>query len=279
MQAGNTSVIGFLEGKNVFVFDTETTGLPDRVPGGKWGTSSEYWSYTMNSKYENSRIVSIAWAFIQSFDKLVLDGENIQHFIRYPEGFTNIPTTHIHGISYERATNEGIPFNDIFENCGLYEKLANAEYIIAHNVNFDIHILLNELYRLSRCNEPNSSEGSQNLTPKPQGLSEGSQNLTPKPQGLSDQRSICTEKACEVIRHIENLMAKGHCICSGELGRNICKLEYKTRGWGGSGNPSRGYKMPKLVELYKHFYGCEFDNAHNADGDVRALLRCLSKMP
>ena len=74
-------------------------------------------------------------------------------------------------------------------------------------------------------------------------------------------------------------MAKGHCICSGELGRNICKLEYKTRGWGGSGNPSRGYKMPKLVELYKHFYGCEFDNAHNADGDVRALLRCLSKMP
>ena len=265
MQAGNTSVIGFLEGKNVFVFDTETTGLPDRVPGGKWGTSSEYWSYTMNSKYENSRIVSIAWAFIQSFDKLVLDGENIQHFIRYPEGFTNIPTTHIHGISYERATNEGIPFNDIFENCGLYEKLANAEYIIAHNVNFDIHILLNELYRLSRCNEPNSSEGSQ--------------NLTPKPQGLSDQRAICTEKACEVIRHIENLMAKGHCICSGELGRNICKLEYKTRGWGGSGNPSRGYKMPKLVELYKHFYGCEFDNAHNADGDVRALLRCLSKMP
>jgi len=279
MQAGNTSVIGFLEGKNVFVFDTETTGLPDRVPGGKWGTSSEYWSYTMNSKYENSRIVSIAWAFIQSFDKLVLDGENIQHFIRYPEGFTNIPTTHIHGISYERATNEGIPFNDIFENCGLYEKLANAEYIIAHNVNFDIHILLNELYRLSRCNEPNSSEGSQNLTHKPFGLSEDSVNLTHKPFGLSDQRSICTEKACEVIRHIENLMAKGHCICSGELGRNICKLEYKTRGWGSSGNPSRGYKMPKLVELYKHFYGCEFDNAHNADGDVRALLRCLSKMP
>ena len=148
MQSENTSVIGFLEGKNVFIFDTETTGLPDRVPGGKWGTTSEYWSYTMNSKYENSRIVSIAWAFVQSFDKLVLDREQIHHFIRYPEGFDSIPTTHIHGISYELATNEGIPFNDIFENCGLYEKLIHSDYIIAHNVNFDIHILLNELYRL-----------------------------------------------------------------------------------------------------------------------------------
>ena len=260
MQTENTSVIGFLEGKNVFVFDTETTGLPDRVPGGKWGTTSEYWSYTMNSKYENSRIVSIAWAFVQSFDKLVLDREQIHHFIRYPEGFDSIPTTHIHGISYELATNEGIPFNDIFENCGLYEKLIHSDYIIAHNVNFDIHILLNELYRLVMCNTPNSSD-------------QGSVGRCNTPNS-SDQGSVGNTKAIEVIRHIENLMTMGKCICSGELGRGICKLEYKSKGWG-----SRGYKMPKLVELYKHFYGCEFDNAHNADGDVRALLKCLSKMP
>lgn len=36
--------------------------------------------------------------------------------------------------------------------------------------------------------------------------------------------------------------------------------------------------MPKLVELYMHFYGDEFDDAHNADGDVKALVKCLCKM-
>jgi DNA polymerase III epsilon subunit-like protein len=221
------SVIGFLEGKNVFVFDTETTGLPERVPGSKWGSSNEYWSYKMNSKYDSARIVSIAWAFVQSFDKLALEGERISHYIRLPEGFNSIPTTHIHGISYEQAINEGIPFNDIFENCGLYDKLIHTEYIIAHNVNFDVHILLNELFRLN------------------------------------------TDKARKVISHIENIMASGHCVCTGELGRNICKIQYK----------SRGYKMPKLVELYRYYYGCDFDNAHNADGDVKALLQCLCKMP
>ena len=37
------SVISFLEGKNVFIFDTETTGLPDKDPGSRWGTASEFW--------------------------------------------------------------------------------------------------------------------------------------------------------------------------------------------------------------------------------------------
>ena len=36
---------------NTTVFDTETTGLPQRAPGGKWGTASEYWDYSMNEKY------------------------------------------------------------------------------------------------------------------------------------------------------------------------------------------------------------------------------------
>jgi hypothetical protein len=51
------SVISFLEGKNVFIFDTETTGLPDRVPGSRWGTASEYWDYRMSEKYRSARIV------------------------------------------------------------------------------------------------------------------------------------------------------------------------------------------------------------------------------
>lgn len=245
--SSSKSVIDFLEGKNVFVFDTETTGLPDRVPGAKWGTSSEYWNYTINEKYERSRIVSIAWAFVRSFDKVVVGNETIQHYIRYPDGFNDIPTTHIHGISFETALRQGIPFCDIFENCGLYENLMRVDYIVAHNVNFDVHILLNELHRLD------------------------------------------TDNATNAIRHILNLLSLGRCICTGELGKDICKLEYKSKFKPNVSNQDtdikldtnkkfKRYKMPKLVELYKHFYGCEFEDAHNAEGDVRALLKCLQKM-
>jgi len=242
-----SSVIDFLDGKNVFIFDTETTGLPERVPGAKWGTSGEYWSYAMNEKYRQSRIVSIAWAYVRSFDKLILDGEiaSIQHYIRYPEDFTDIPTTHIHGISFDTAIRTGVPFCDIFENCGLYEKLMESDYIIAHNVNFDIHILLNELYRLASV------------------------------------------KANEVIKHIANIMFLERCICTGNLGKDICKLNYKSKYsetanyTASSINLSKKpkiYKMPKLVELYNHFYGCDFENAHSAEGDVSALLKCLAKL-
>ena len=249
------SVISFLEGKNVFIFDTETTGLPDKVPGAQWGSPSEYWDYRMNNKYRNARIVSIAWVYVQSFDKLILESEikSIQHYIRYPEGFNEIPTTHIHGISFEKAVSSGTPFCDIFENCGLYNKLLNADYIIAHNVMFDIHILLNELSRLG------------------------------------------TYKSNEVINHIQSLLLLGKCICTGVLGKNICKLEYKSRFGNtntlltntkveGNSNANKKikqekkYKMPKLVELYNYFYGCDFDDAHSADGDVKALLKCLMKM-
>ena len=54
-----------LNGKNIFVFDTETTGLPDRGPSG-WGS---YWSYNINDKYENARIVSIAWSALHNYNK------------------------------------------------------------------------------------------------------------------------------------------------------------------------------------------------------------------
>lgn len=238
------SLIDFIEGKNVFIFDTETTGLPEKVPGSIWGSPNEYWNYQMNDKYKNSRIVSIAWAYVMSFDKLILESEinSIKHYIRYPEGFVEIPTTYIHGISFQNALDIGIPFNDIFENCGLYDKLLNSNYIIAHNVMFDIHILLNELFRLG------------------------------------------TEKANEVIMHIQSLMALDKCICTGVLNTNICKLEYKHRNNNQHNNKNKKikqnikYKMPSLIELYRHFYGCDYDNTHSADADVKALLKCLQKM-
>jgi len=39
-----------------------------------------------------------------------------------------------------------------------------------------------------------------------------------------------------------------------------------------------GYKFPKLIELYKHFFGVEFKGQHNALFDTKATLDCYLKM-
>lgn len=56
-------------------------------------------------------------------------------------------------------------------------------------------------------------------------------------------------------------------ICTKESGTDVCKIP----------NPygRDGYKWPKLVELHQHLFGEDFDNAHDALGDVTATARCL----
>jgi DNA polymerase III epsilon subunit-like protein len=252
------SPLKFLEGKNIFVFDTETTGLPERCPNG-WGS---YWSYFMNEKYENSRIISIAWATIHNFHKDKINTSTtstttttsttsntssepsttpipqtiVEHYLRYPEGFTEINNSHIHGITYEDAINNGLLFKDILENKSLCVDILKSEYIIAHNINFDYHVLMNELYRLG------------------------------------------TEYAKACMLHLNTLKAKGRLICTGELTTDICKMEFKTVSTYKGNKKTKRYKMPKLSELYVYYYGKEFENQHSADGDVKALLEIISKI-
>jgi DNA polymerase III epsilon subunit-like protein len=38
------------------------------------------------------------------------------------------------------------------------------------------------------------------------------------------------------------------------------------------------YKYPKLQELYTYFFGCNFENAHNAEADIKATLKCYIEL-
>ena len=40
----------------------------------------------------------------------------------------------------------------------------------------------------------------------------------------------------------------------------------------------QGYKWPKLQELHKKLFGCEFEGAHNSMSDVTATLKCFKEM-
>lgn len=234
------SPIEFLKNKKILIFDTETTGLPQRRPNAKYGSSDEYYDYYINDAYEFARIVSIAWYYTNSFIQTDLDKTQIQHYIRKPDTFTSIPTTHIHGITFANASENGIPISAILNitDPSLYDAILECDYILAHNVMFDIHILMNELHRINQT---------------------------------------------QLVTKLKTMLLESRCICTGQIGKPICKLQFKSKypqkkykSSSDFATANTNYKMPKLSEFYNHLFNRDFENEHSASGDVSALLEILS---
>ena len=104
--------LNFLLNKNILIIDLETTGLPARKPGFHTGIDG-YYDYKDNSKYNNCRIVQIAWTLIRDFTFDKLENIDIECYIRKPNNF-NIPkdAEKIHKISQNIAMKEGIRRNN-----------------------------------------------------------------------------------------------------------------------------------------------------------------------
>ena len=183
------------------IFDTETTGLPK----------------DFNAPISNSdnwpRVVQIAW---QLHDDM---GVMIEHqdFIIKPEDF-NIPFTavNVHGISTELALEQG---EDLSEVLHIFNKaLAKADFVVGHNINFDLKVTGAEYYR----------------------------------------------------KNIETpLMEMATLDTNSEKTAQLCQLP------GGRGGK---FKYPKLGELYKHLFGSDFAEAHNATADVEATTRAFLEL-
>ncbi len=115
------------------IYDTETTGLPR-----DWNaplTDSENWP----------RLVQLAWQLHDAQGRLLSRG----NLIVRPEGFT-IPfnSTKIHGITNERAAAEGHPLEEVLE--AFDRDLAQARYVMGHNIGFDVNIVGAEMHRLAQ---------------------------------------------------------------------------------------------------------------------------------
>ena len=57
--------------------------------------------------------------------------------------------------------------------------------------------------------------------------------------------------------------------CTMETGKYYTKIET---------DYSDDYKWPKLIELYRHLFGCNFKGAHNSLDDIRATRECFWEM-
>ena len=111
-------------------FDTETTGLPRN------------WKAPVTDLNNWPRMIQIAWILCD--DK----GNRIDSngFIIKPENFIiPIEASRVHGISTEKAINEG---EDLKKVLMIFNELVDqADFIVAHNISFDEKILGAELLR------------------------------------------------------------------------------------------------------------------------------------
>lgn len=137
-----------IRNKKVLFLDLETTGIIKTPRGIK--PEEEYPDYKETKIYDNARIVSIGWLYMEDFDYDYEIGlENICERIIKPNGFI-IPeeSIKIHGITNEKANNEGKKIKKMLKFMG--KIIKECDYIVGYNVYYDINVLLSELHRKKR---------------------------------------------------------------------------------------------------------------------------------
>ena len=117
------------------LFDTETTGLPKN------------WNAPLTDFDNWPRVVQIAWQLHGLQGNLIHHGNVIVR----PEGFT-IPynAEKIHGISTQRALQEGVPLADALSQFA--GALAKCQYAVGHNIDYDLSVLGCEFLRATGSN-------------------------------------------------------------------------------------------------------------------------------
>ncbi|MFZ8962793.1 MAG: DNA polymerase III subunit alpha [Schleiferiaceae bacterium] len=115
------------------VFDTETTGLPQR------------WNAPIEDVDNWPRVVQLAWQ-LHAADGSLMEAKD---FLVRPEGF-NIPfgAQKVHGISTQLAQSQGHPMSEVLD--AFEAALAQTRYMIGHNLRFDLQVMGAEFVRLTR---------------------------------------------------------------------------------------------------------------------------------
>ena len=127
---------------SILIFDTETSGLPPFKMVQKKRTiacPTKYIKY-----WEDCRMVELAWQIYQS------NGTFVKSYFSlvYPNGFQISPeSTKVHGITQKEAITHGKPIQTILQD--FEADLQTVGTLVAHNIDFDYHVVLSEYVRQS----------------------------------------------------------------------------------------------------------------------------------
>ena len=90
-----------------------------------------------------SEVVSIAWIVLD--DRL--DEKERAYYIVQPDGYEiPVESVRVHGITTEKARNEGIPFRHVCYKLGRSIYKYQCKTLVSHNIHFDRTILVNAVY-------------------------------------------------------------------------------------------------------------------------------------
>ena len=123
---------------HVIFFDTETTGLPILK------NYNSYYPPTQLANYDSSRIASIA--YIKTDTQYNIIKKEIV-YIKPDQWSVSEEASKINGLTDEYLKNNGIPMIEFLSN--FTNDLENTKYLVAHNIKFDINVLLSEIHRLN----------------------------------------------------------------------------------------------------------------------------------
>ena len=117
-------------------FDTETTGIPLNYKAPSSDTQN--WP----------RLVQLAWILTDKEGNRIHTG----NLIVKPNGFViPVDATKVHGITTQKAKEEGIPLSEVIEQ--FKADLDMATFIVGHNIEFDKKIVGAEMIRLGMKDE------------------------------------------------------------------------------------------------------------------------------
>ena len=119
----------------VIIFDTETTGLPKSRQS--LVTNTEEWPHIVQFSY-------IVYDMLANKLEKVVDS-----IVKLPtEILIPIESSAIHNITKEISDEHGVPIKEVINN--FVKDLAECSMLIAHNLEFDMNMLIVELLRMNR---------------------------------------------------------------------------------------------------------------------------------
>ena len=120
---------------HILFFDTETSGLPSTI------SFNNYHNPSLIHFYDSSRIIEIAYIICDKKLNIIKQESFLIN------NHIEIHNSHIHGISQELIRKTGVSIKHMLHH--LYMDLIdfNVKSMIGHNVEFDKHVLLSEVFR------------------------------------------------------------------------------------------------------------------------------------
>jgi len=134
----------------VLIYDLETNGLPETPGFGKFHPPSEL------AYYRTARVVQWSWALYDPDGTLIAEED---HIIRPNPAEYRIMNSEFHGITEAKARVQGKEFETVLQLWSSH--LETATTVVGHNVNFDKHVLLSELYRRNYLDSAKTLEQKQ----------------------------------------------------------------------------------------------------------------------